>query len=70
MSNKDLGPKQLRFIDVWLTVDTFKKLVRNRWESYSVQGNSLITLKNKNKKVKDDIKTWNKDFFGCMNINK
>jgi len=48
----------------------FKEVVKNKWNSYSVQGNSISKLKDKFKLLKADLKEWNHDVFGCLDIKK
>ena len=40
------------------------------WESYKVNGNAIWTLKEKLKRVKLDLKVWNKEIFGDMYKSK
>jgi len=67
---KDWGPKPFRTIDAWLKEPGFKELVQEKWSSYVVQGNNVSRLKDKLKLLKEDLKMWNRDVFGCMDINK
>jgi len=67
---KDWGPKPFRSLDVWLAEPGFKALVKEKWGSYLVHGNSMSILKDKLKLLKADIRVWNKEVFGCMEFNK
>ena len=67
---KDWGPKPFRSMDVWLAKPGFKGMVKEKWGSYLVQGNSMSILKDKLKLLKADIRVWNKEVFGCMESNK
>jgi len=65
--NIDWGPKLFRCLDVWQKDVRFKELVRNKWERYDIRGNSLYVLKEKLKRLKFDIRNWNKSAFGDVN---
>ena len=67
---KDWGPKPFRSFDVWLKEPGFKVMVKDKWESYQVQGNSMSSFKDKLKLLKADIKEWNRNVFGCVESNK
>jgi len=67
---KDWSPKPFRSFDVWLKEPGFKVMVKDKWESYQVQGNSMSIFKDKLKLLKADIKEWNKNVFGCVESNK
>jgi len=66
-TNIDWGPKPVRCLDVWQKDSRFKELVRNKWESYDIRGNNLYVLKEKLKRLKFDIRNWNKYVFGDVN---
>jgi len=63
----DWGPKPFRFLDIWQEDKEFGIFVKNKWESYLVQGNEILVLKEKLKMLKSDLKGWNKDVFGNTN---
>ncbi|XP_068492295.1 uncharacterized protein [Phaseolus vulgaris] len=65
--DKDWGPRPFRTIDAWLTERGFSEMVKNNWNSYSVQGNALVRFKEKLKCLKEDLKVWNMDVFGNIN---
>jgi len=65
--NIDWGPKPFRCLDVWQKDARFKELVKNKWESYDIRGNGLYVLKEKLKRLKFDIRNWNKYVFGDVN---
>ena len=67
---KDWGPKPFRSIDAWLLEPGFLAMVKEKWDSYSVQGNYFSRLKDMLKNLKADLKVWNRDVFGCMETNK
>jgi len=67
---KDWGPKSFKSIDAWLLEPGFKDLVKDKWMSYEGQGNSIIKFKDKFKRLKVDLKEWNKNMFGNLENNK
>jgi len=60
----DWGAKPFRFLDIWQEDKEFDNFVKSKWESYLVQGNAIVVLKEKLKMLKSDLKGWNKDVFG------
>ncbi|XP_068492357.1 uncharacterized protein [Phaseolus vulgaris] len=65
--NIDWGPKPFRCLDVWQKDGQFKEFVRFKWVSYDIRGNGLYVLKEKLKRLKFDIRNWNKHVFGDVN---
>ena len=53
---------------MWLKVDGFKELLRGWWQE--VGGRVRFKLATKLKILKDKIKTWNRDVFGRLEVNK
>lgn len=49
---------------LWQEDKEFDNFVKSKWESYLVQGNAIVVLKEKLKMLKSDLKGWNKDVFG------
>ena len=41
--------------------------LRERWPNYEVQGGGMYIFKEKLKKLKVDLKVWNKEIFGNVN---
>ncbi|XP_068491904.1 uncharacterized protein [Phaseolus vulgaris] len=60
----DWGPKPFRFLDIWQENKEFEHFIKSKWESYLVQGNEILVLKEKLKMLKSDLKGWNKEVFG------
>jgi len=48
----------------------FKEMVKEKWISYSVQGNVISKLKDKLKLLKVDLKVWNHEKFGQLHTHK
>ena len=63
----DWGLKPFRCLDVWQKDRRFKELVRLKWSNYDVQGGGIFIFKEKLKKLKADLKVWNKEVFGDIN---
>ena len=64
----DWGPKPFRCLDVWRRDSRFKEFVSSCWSSYEVVGSGLFIFKEKLKKLKVDLKVWNKEVFGDVNL--
>jgi len=63
----DLGLKPFRCLDVWQRDSGFKEFVRSSWVSYKVVGRGIFVFKEKLKRLKADLKVWNKEVFGDVN---
>nr|CAN73960.1 hypothetical protein VITISV_023007 [Vitis vinifera] len=55
---------------MWLKVDGFKDLLRGWWQEAGGRGRASFRLATKLKSPKDKIKTWNRDVFGRLEVNK
>ena len=64
----DWGPKPFRFNNYWLENRKFKKVVEEAWRSYKGEGWMRVILKNKLKKLKEDLRVWSKEEYGALNI--
>ena len=60
----DWGPKSFRFLDMWHEDKDFDSFIKKKWESYKVQGNNFQMIMDKLKRLKSDLKGWNKKVFG------
>ncbi|XP_068484992.1 uncharacterized protein [Phaseolus vulgaris] len=45
-------------------------MVKDKWKSFSVQGNGIAKLKEKMKLLKSDLKVWNREVFGNLHTTK
>jgi len=45
-------------------------MIKDKWESYQVEGNRISVLKENLKLLKADLKEWNKSVFGCVESDK
>ena len=58
------GLKPFKSLDVWQSDNRFLEFVRVEWTNYEVQGGGMYIFKEKLKKLKADLKVWNKEVFG------
>ena len=63
----DWGPKLFRSLDVWQSDNKFKFFLKEKWLNYKVQGGGIFIFKETLKKLKADLKVWNKEVFGDVN---
>ena len=66
----DWGPKPFKTLDIWKSDPTFKEVVKQSWDTYIGKGNPMIILKEKLKKLKFDLKVWNKEVFEIIGLKK
>jgi len=64
----DWGPRPFRSLGVWQKDSRFKDFVSLNWASYDVQRSGIYIFKEKLKKLKADLKVWNKEVFGDVNF--
>lgn len=60
------GPKPFRVLNCWFLDPKFAKFVDISWRSLVVRGRAVDILKEKLKKMKFELKRWNKDCFGGL----
>jgi hypothetical protein len=68
-STPDWGPKPFKFNNCWLDHPDFYTFVKNTWEGLVGQGKSAFVLKEKLKRLKVALKTWNQDVFGIVDLS-
>ena len=61
---------EFRFENTWLQVPGFVDKVQSWWEMFRFMGSSSFVLFMKLNQLKDDLKTWNKEVFGDIRIQK
>jgi len=66
---KDWGPKPFRTVDAWSLDRGFAGFVKENWSLYAAQGNAITVVK-ENKRLKGDLKLWNRDVFGNIEMAK
>ena len=64
------GPTPFRFENMWLKVDDFNGLLRGWWQGIEVRGRANFRLAYKMKVLKHNIKVWNREVFGRLEVNK
>ena len=64
------GPAPFWFEIMWLKVVGFKELLKNWWQSLSFNGTCSFILASTLKALKALLKSWNKDVFGRVEVNK
>jgi len=57
----DWGPKPFRTFDVWQHSEGFNDVVRKAWEAPTSRGNNMKGVKEKLKRVRIEVKQWNKE---------
>ena len=62
--------RPFRFENMWLKVEGFMELVKEWWESYSVNGTPSFVFAAKLKALKVDLKKWNDTQFGNVSLQK
>ena len=68
--DKDWGPRPFRTIDAWHMERGFTGMVKEKWQSYVVQGNEITKFKEKLKRLKGDLKVWNRDVYGNLHTRR
>lgn len=63
----NFGPKPFRIFNSWLDLPDFDLVIRNSWLSGNYRGSPDIILKNKIKKLREDIKVWHSNFMAINN---
>ena len=48
----------------------FAGFVKENWSLYAAQGNAITVVKEKLKRLKGDLKLWNRDVFGNIEMAK
>ncbi|RVW37823.1 Transposon TX1 uncharacterized 149 kDa protein [Vitis vinifera] len=64
------GPVPFRFENMWLKEEGFKDLLKGWWQSLRFNGSFSFILAVKLKALKAILKSWNKDVFGKVGVNK
>ena len=64
------GHVPFRFENMWLKEESFKDLLKGWSQSLSFNGSFSFILAEKLKALKAILKSWNKDVFGKVGVNK
>ena len=62
-------PIPFGFENMWLK-EGFKDLLKGWWQGFNFKGSCSFILVAKLKAVKSNLKTWNKEVFGKVEVNK
>lgn len=62
----DWGPTPFRFIEAWLSHPQFREVVADSWREGGIDGWGCFIFKEKLKRLKDHLKSWNRDHFGRL----
>ncbi|KAL8507118.1 hypothetical protein ACS0TY_017854 [Phlomoides rotata] len=65
-ARKDWGPRPFRFINAWVKHPKFKEFFEAKWSNYQVHGWAAFRLKEKLKRLRSDLKVWNREVFGVI----
>ncbi|PNX95639.1 cysteine-rich receptor-like protein kinase, partial [Trifolium pratense] len=68
-SNLNWGPKPFKFNNCWLQHPDFFEFVKQTWENMDIRGKKAFVLKEKLRKMKDNLKVWNREVFGILDLN-
>ncbi|RVW57568.1 hypothetical protein CK203_113876 [Vitis vinifera] len=64
------GSVPFRFENMWLKEEGFKDLLKGWWQSLRFNASFSFILAEKLKALKAILKSWNKDVFGKVGVNK
>lgn len=66
---KDGGPKPFCIFNGWFEHENFIFYARSCWSKFSFSGNKAFILKEKFKELKERLRTWNMEVFGCLDLS-
>ena len=56
--------------NMWMKKEGFKELLKSWWQGFNFSRSYSFILAKKLKALKTNLKTWNKDVFGKVGVNK
>ncbi|XP_045791747.1 uncharacterized protein LOC123886474 [Trifolium pratense] len=68
-SDVNWGPKPFKVNNCWLEHPEFKSFVVNVWEQRNIKGKKAFIIKEKLKKLKEELRGWNREVFGILDLN-
>ncbi|GAU48536.1 hypothetical protein TSUD_282880 [Trifolium subterraneum] len=68
-SNLNWGPKPFKVNNCWLEHPEFKPFVEKTWNKLNVEGKKAFVIKEKLKRLKEELRRWNRDVFGILDLN-
>lgn len=63
------GPKPFKFINGWLEHKDGKAFMEEKWRECKAEGWMAHIVKDKLKYLKEQLKVWNKEVFGFVDLN-
>lgn len=64
------GLSPFRFENMWLKEEGFKNVLRTWWEGLHFSGSASFILVEKLKTLKPNMRSWNKEVFGKVEVQK
>ncbi|PNY11621.1 cysteine-rich receptor-like protein kinase, partial [Trifolium pratense] len=63
------GPKPFKVNNCWLEHPGFKLFVEKIWEKLHISGKKAFVIKEKLKRLKEELRGWNREIFGILDLN-
>lgn len=67
-NNVNWGPRPFKVFNCWYEHPDFLKFVKSEWNSFYVKGRVARVLKEKLKLLRDNLRWWNKNVFGWIDL--
>jgi len=67
VTSTDSGPKSFRSLDIWQKDGRFRDFIKCQWNNYEILDSGLFVMKEKLKRLKSNVKKWNKEVFENVN---
>ncbi|GAU33402.1 hypothetical protein TSUD_20950 [Trifolium subterraneum] len=68
-SNLNWGPKPFKVNNCWLEHSEFKLFVEKTWEKLNIRGKKAFVIKEKLKRLKEELRGWNREVFSILDLN-
>ncbi|GAU51623.1 hypothetical protein TSUD_414500 [Trifolium subterraneum] len=68
-SNLNWGPKPFKFNNCWLKHPELSLFVTRIWVKMNVTGKKAFVIKEKLKRLKEELRGWNREVFGILDLN-
>lgn len=65
---KNWVPKPFNLFNCWINHEEFMSFVENIWKIVNVEGKTAFMLKDKLKVLRENLRRWNKEIFGHLNL--
>ncbi|CAJ2637409.1 uncharacterized protein LOC123885966 [Trifolium pratense] len=63
------GPKPFKVNNCWLEHPGCKSFIAKTWEKLNIKGKKAYVIKEKFKRIKEELRVWNREVFGILNLN-